>query len=348
MKEPVRIAVVGAGLIGARHVEMIGRTRAVSLASIVDPSDAAAVLAEAEAVPHHPSLTEAIAAGGFDGVLLATPNTLHVDGALEAIRAGLPVLVEKPLASDAAGALEIVNASEAAGVPVLVGHHRRHNPIIQSARWLVDEGALGRLTTVQATTWFRKPDYYFDVAWRREAGGGPIQINLIHDIDLLQHFAGTIEEVHTFQSSAVRGFDVEDAAVVTLRFASGALGTINVSDATAAPWSWELTAGENSAYPATNESAYLIGGTEASLALPNLSIWRHADENSWWAPISATRVPIDTDEPLVRQIEHFADIIRGDAAPLVSARDGLVAVAAVEAVKRSGDTGQTVRIADIC
>ena len=199
------------------------------------------------------------------------------------------------------------------------------------------------MVSVQATTWFRKPDGYFDARWRREAGGGPIRINLIHDMDLMQLFAGPVAEVQAFGSSAARGFAVEDTAAIALRFASGALGTMNLSDAIAAPWSWELTARENPAYPATGESAYLIGGTEASLALPNLAIWRHAGERSWWAPISATVPPVAHADPLVRQVEHFAAVIGEGVAPRVTARDGLRALAAVEAVARSAESGTVAR-----
>lgn len=344
MTETVRIGVVGVGLIGRRHVAAITAARSAALASVADPSDGAGDLARREGVPHHPDLAAMLSAGDVDGVILATPNQAHVEGALACIEAGIPVLVEKPLAADVAGGREIALRARAAGIPVLVGHHRRHNPIIRKAHGLIAEGRLGRLTTIHATTWFRKPDDYFDVDWRRREGGGPIYINLIHDLDLIQHFAGPIAEVHAFQSNATRGFDVEDTAVVSLRFASGTLGTVNLSDATTAPWSWELTAGENSAYPATPESAYLIGGTDASLALPNLALWSHEGGASWWRPISATRMPIDSADPLIRQIEHFAAVIRGDETPLVPAEDGLAAVSAVEAVKRSANLGAAVRL----
>lgn len=339
-----RIAVVGAGLIGKRHVDAILAMREAELACVVDPSEAGRAVAAQGAAPHFSDLAAALGGCAIDGVILATPNQLHAEGALACIDAGLPVLVEKPLASSIADARRIVAAGAAAGVPVLTGHHRRHNPIIVKARELIAQGALGRIVSVQATTWFYKPQQYFETAWRRAAGAGPIYLNLIHDIDLMQHFAGPATEVHAMQSSAVRGFEVEDSVVITLRFATGALGTMNLSDTVTAPWSWELTAGENPAYPATTETAYWIGGTEGSLALPNLALWRHPDVRSWWAPISASNLPIETADPLLRQIGHFCDVIQRGAAPVVSGRDGLAALAAVEAVKRSAETGTPVRL----
>ena len=343
MKRPPRIAVAGAGLVGRRHLEIVAASRSCTLAAVIDPAAGAAEIARRHGVPHLAALDIAIRGGGIDGVILATPNAHHVDGALACIAAGLPVLVEKPLAPDVAGGLRIVEAAEASGVPVLTGHHRRYSPIVAAAREIVGRGDLGRVVSVQATTWFRKPDGYFDTVWRREPGGGPIRINLIHDIDLMQFFAGPVTQVQAFASSAERGFAVEDTAAISLRFASGALGTMNVSDAIAAPWSWELTSRENPAYPATGESAYLIGGTEASLALPNLAIWRHEGERSWWSPISATVPPVGHGDPLRRQVEHFATVIVDGIPPLVTARDGLLALADVEAVAQSAETGAAVR-----
>lgn len=342
--EAPRLAVVGAGLIGRRHIEAIAKTSAATLACVVDPAEAGQVAAQARGVPWHSALDRMIAAGGVDGVILATPNALHEDGALACIDAGLPVLVEKPITSDLPGARRIVEASEASGVAVAVGHHRRHNPLIVKAKALIDEGRLGRIASVQATTWFMKPDDYFDTDWRRRKGAGPVYINLIHDIDLLLHLVGPVTMVQAIESNALRGHEVEDTAVLLLRFASGALGTVNVCDTAVAPWSWELTARENPAYPATPEDCYWLGGTEGSLSLPNLALWTNPGQRSWWEPLSATRFPVDLTDPLILQIEQFAAVIRGEADPLVTARDGLAALEVIEAVKHSASTCSPVTL----
>ena len=253
--------------------------------------------------------------------------------------------MEKPFTDDVASGEAVIAAAESAGVALLTGHHRRHNPLIQKAVEIVAGGELGQLTAVQAQTWFMKPEHYFEVDWRRRKGAGPVYLNLIHDIDLLQALCGPVASVHAMESNALRGNEVEETAVILLRFASGVLGTVNVSDAAAAPWSWELTARENPAYPATSENCYWLGGTKGSLALPNLALWRHEGEQSWWNPIAATRQIFGFEDPLVRQIRHFAQVIRGEAAPLVTGADGLAALKVIEAVKTSARTGQTVEIA---
>ena len=345
MTEPISIAIAGAGLIGSRHAAAVLASGAARLHAIVDPAEAGGTLAARLGVPWYPSLDDLFAQGKPDGVILATPNQAHVEGGLACVAAGVPVLVEKPFATDVASGERLVAAAEAAGVAVLTGHHRRHNPLIQRARAEIDSGAIGQIVSVNATTWFFKPDDYFDVDWRRRKGAGPVFLNLIHDIDLMHYLCGAVTTVHALESNAIRGNAVEETAVITVRFESGALGTLNVSDTIVAPWSWELTARENPAYPPTTEPCYLIGGTHGSLELPGLRLWRNRATRSWWEPIDATQLPFGFDDPLVLQVRQFAAVIRGDAPPLVSGRDGLRALRVIEAVKQSAATGQTVGIA---
>ena len=339
-----RIAIAGAGLIGRRHAKAIAAANEVILASVVDPGDVGAEVAQQHGVPHFRSLKEMIKSGKPDGVILATPNQLHLANALECVEAGIPALIEKPLATDLASAEQIVEAGKAANVALLTGHHRRHNPLIACAKSAIEGGELGQITAVQGTTWFYKPDHYFDVDWRRRTGAGPIYLNLIHDIDLMRHLCGEIVSVFAVESNAVRGNEVEETAAIILTFANGALGTINLSDTIVSPWSWELTARENPMYPATAEACYLIGGTHGSLSLPNLSVWSNPGDRSWWEPISATKLIFDFEDPLVRQVRQFAAVIRGEEAPLVSAEDGLKNQRVIEAVKVSAKTGTTVTV----
>ncbi|MEM8813885.1 MAG: Gfo/Idh/MocA family oxidoreductase [Pseudomonadota bacterium] len=339
----VRIAVVGAGLIGLRHKEAV-KSAGHILAAIADPDPAARAIAETDGIPYFESVDALLAARLADGVIVATPNATHVDTGLACVRAGMPVLIEKPIATDAKDAERFLTAADRAGMPILVGHHRRHNPLISRAKAEIDNGTLGRIVTVQATFWLVKPDGYYEATWRRQPGAGPIFINLIHDVDLLRHLCGDVASVQAATSNTARRFDVEDSAAVILKFANGALGTVSVSDAVPAPLSWEMTARENPAYPATDQACYWIGGTEASMELPGLKIWRHAGDQSWWSPITTWSPPVGWDDPLVRQIEHFAKVIKGEALPLVSGRDGVEALKIVEAVRTSAATGRIVSL----
>ncbi|WP_417432956.1 Gfo/Idh/MocA family protein [Hoeflea sp.] len=344
MSGPVRIAVAGAGLIGKRHIEAITATPVVELHSIVDPSDAARRYACLIGARWFGSLAEAFDADKPDGIVLATLNQVHVENGLECVAAGIPALIEKPLATDLQAGLDLVIAGEDAGVPLLVGHHRRHNPLIASAKMQIDDGLLGTLVAVHGMFWLMKPDDYFETGWRRQPGGGPVFLNLIHDIDLLRHLIGEIVSVQALVSNAVRGNPVEETAAIILRFENGVLGTFSLSDTIVSPWSWELTASENPAYPPTGQSCYFIGGTHGSMELPNAKVWSNPAARSWWEPISATRYPVSREDPLVRQIAQFANVIRGKEPPLVSAREGLKTLQVIDAVQRSAPNGQTVTL----
>jgi predicted dehydrogenase len=229
-------------------------------------------------------------------------------------------------------------------LPLLVGHHRRHNPLIQAAKKAIDAGRLGQVVAVHGTCWFHKPDDYFDVVWRRQKGAGPVFLNLIHDVDLLRYLCGDVVSVQALESNALRGHAVEETAVILLRFRNGVLGTVTVSDTIVAPWSWELTTGENPAYPHTPETCYSIGGTLGSLTIPYLDLWHNTGAPSWMEPIERKRLAVEPANPLARQVRNLCDVIRGVAPPVVSGREGLETLKVIAAVKQAAATGGTVDV----
>lgn len=341
----LRIAVAGAGLIGRRHAENLAASSRARLAAVADPSPDSVAWAAAQGVPHFESLRALLDAGQRpDGVILATPNHLHVDGAIACAEAGVPALIEKPVADSVAEGLRLARAVAAAGVPMLVGHHRRHSHTLRAAREVVASGELGRIVTVMGSAQFAKPDGYFEAGpWRTKAGGGPILINLIHEMDNLRYLCGEIASVHAVASNAVRGFEVEDTAVISLRFTSGALGSFTLSDAGAGPFSWELTSGENPDYPHQHgQDCYVITGTRGTLAVPTMRTWRYAGEASWWLPLDQGGTPAVRNDPLAAQLDHFCDVIEGTVAPRATVADTLQSLRVVEAVRRSIETGAIV------
>ena len=334
---PPQIAVAGAGLIGRTHIKIAAEAGA--LGAIIDPNEAASELAQDMGCPWFATLDECLDAQTPDGVIIATPNQLHVEHGISCVSKGIPLLIEKPIADDAEEAQTLLNAAKQANVPVLVGHHRRHNPIIKAAKAAIDAGELGRIVAVHAQFWLCKPTEYFDVAWRRAKGAGPIYINLIHDIDLLRHLCGDVTSVQAIQSSNTRGNEVEDSAVIIVAFENGALGTISVSDAIPAPWSWELTAAENPAYPVTDAHCYMIGGTKGSMSIPDLRVWEHPGKQSWWEPINARTLDVENADPLPLQFQNFLDVINGTADPVVSGQEGLATLRVVNAIKKAAESG---------
>jgi predicted dehydrogenase len=242
----------------------------------------------------------------------------------------------------------LVQRADALGGRLLIGHHRAHSPIMAKARAVIESGQLGRLVTVMGSATFLKPDHYFDDGpWRREPGGGPILINMIHEVHNLRILCGEIVAVQAIASHAVRGFAVEDTVAITLQFASGMLGSFMLSDTAASARNWEHTSRENKAYPTCeDEDCYVLSGTNGSLSVPTMRLKTYPgpEARSWWKPFEAGVVGLVRQDPLQRQMEHFGAVVRGEARPLVSTHDGLQNLRVTEAISAAARSGGTVRL----
>ncbi len=347
----VKIAVVGAGLIGKRHVSLLHNAPDYSLCAIIDPQDGAKKLAEEVGVPHFHELADFLSSDvDCDGVILATPNETHREFALNCISKGLPCLIEKPLASNSEDALAICEESESSGVAVLVGHHRRHHLVSRALKERLEKETLGKLVGGQLTWMLNKPaEYFANGDWRTKKGGGPIWINLIHEIDLLRYFLGEIIEVSAMVSNAVRGFAVEDTAIINMRCENGAVISAILSDCAPSPWHFEGGSGENPNISETGHGGLRVFGTKGSIEFPSLTEWHHKDENGHWGtPIFSEAhlgdLPMGDEVALTEQMKNFAEVIRGKGQPLVGARDGLQSVRVVEAIHKSASSGSTEQI----
>jgi predicted dehydrogenase len=350
---PVRLVVAGAGLIGQAHIQRVLEVPGAELVGIVDVAPKVKEQADALGVPWAADLETMLEKCRPDGVVVALPNQFHFAAGMTLVRHRVPMLMEKPVCDSVEEAVRFADAAESAGVAVLVGHHRRHSPLIQRAKEIIGSGRLGRITAVHGFCWFLKPRDYFEGkgAWRAQPGGGVVQINLIHVIDDLRNLCGDIASVQAATSNAARGHPVEDTVGIILTFRNGAIGTLAISDAAAAPWSWEMTSGENKAYPRTDEFCYVVAGMDASLSVPRLELWHHGQEPSWWSPIRSERMVVpDQDpftlesrgDPLTNEMRHFCDVVRGSARPLLDARGGARTLEATLAVKKAAANGQAI------
>ena len=343
---PTRIAVIGAGLIGRKHLGILKEDPAFEVAGIADPAPLAEAYARENGFAYFKETEALLDKSRPDGVVIANPNALHRVTALLCIARKIPAIVEKPVADTLADARAIVEAAAKANVPGLTGHHRRHNPIMQAARDLVASGALGQVVAANGTWLHRKPNDYFDVAWRREAGGGPILINAIHDIDCLRMVVGEIGSVQAMASSKTRGFPVEDTAAAVLKFANGAIGTFIVSDATVSPWNWESTSRESAITPYELENAFIVAGTRGSLSIPQLQHWSYDKPDGAWAdPLTRRTLPVRHADPYPRQLHQFARVIRGEEKPIIDAAEGARTLAVTLAIAESAKTGRPVEVA---
>jgi len=343
----IRIALLGAGLIGREHADLMAAHPEVEIAAICDPAPDAAQLAERVGAPLHTDYEAMLDTIRPDGAIIALPNRLHAPAALACIERGIACLVEKPVADDIASAARIAEAAEQAGVPVLVGHQRRHSPDIRAAKRTIEAGELGEIVAVSGMTLFDKPEGYFDVAWRRQIGGGVLLINLIHDLDILRHLVGEIDSVRAFTGHA-RGLPVEDTASLAIRFANGALGSFVISDNAVSPWAWEYSSGQALYHPSQPGPCLFLAGRKAALSVSDLYLWRHEHEGEHWQhPLGRHYRGAAGLPTYVAQLNHFVAVIRREAKPLISARDGMATLAATLAVDRAAREDRTVTLAEM-
>jgi predicted dehydrogenase len=345
----LKIAVVGPGLIGKKHLELVHEEPTSCIGAIIAPDhDKHHVTAAAYGVPLYNGIETMLASEEIDGVIIASPNIFHVEQALACVEARVPVLVEKPIAHTYDAGKRLVEIAEQRRIPLLVGHHRAHSPIIGAAQEIIRNERLGRIVAVMGSALFYKPDDYFEAGpWRKEIGGGPILINLIHEIGNLRALCGEITSVQASSTSATRHFAVEDTAALNFEFKNGALGVFILSDTAASARSWEQTSRENPSYPAyDDEDCYIISGTSGTLAVPSmrLKFYQDRQSSSWWKPFSLEEFSVKREDPLKCQLRNFLNVIRGLEPPVVSGFDGLQNLRVVEAIFESIKRRAPVRL----
>jgi predicted dehydrogenase len=347
----IRLVVVGPGLMGQKHIELIDRNPRCTLVGIVCP--------EQDQHQLHDKRHKAMAFADLEaclentrpsGAIISSPNTFHYEQARQCILADIPVLIEKPITTDLSEAQKLVDLIAARQAKAIVGHHRAHSPLLQTARQVIENGTLGRLIGIQGSAVFYKPSEYFAAGpWRTVAGGGPILINLIHEIGIMRSLCGEISGVHALSSRHARTFEVEDTVAINLAFTSGALGNFLLSDVAASPRSWEQTSQENPIYPTYgDEDCYHLAGTRGSLAIPTMRLKRVPidQEPSWIRPLIEETLTVERTDPLTAQLDNFLDVIEGTADPVVSAYDGLQNLRVIEAIQQSAQSQSMVWLND--
>lgn len=340
----IRIGIIGAGLIGRKHIAKIAEHPDFDLAGIADVNREgvaqqypdARVFADAE---------EMLDSAKPDAVLIASPNQLHAANGAACARRGLPFIIEKPVTDTVESATTLVAEVRKAGVPTLVGHHRRHHLQVQKTRELIAAGEIGDLVGISGIWATRKPEPYFDAVWRRQKGGGVILINLIHEVDFMRFTAGEIVAVSAVASNRQRGFEVEDTAACILEFESGALGTFLLSDSGVSPWTMEQGLGEAPEFPYSGENDYRFVGSKGSLEFPEMKHWMQADDvRNWNHPHIARTHFAGRVDPYMAQLSHFRDVMRGKAESLQSVADGARTLIAAAAVSEAAQAGHRVDI----
>jgi predicted dehydrogenase len=337
---------------GKAHLDALLQAPNACAAAVADPPASALRHVERYGIQGYSDYCEMLEKEHLDGVVIAAPNAEHASIGLACIERNIAVLIEKPISESLQTALTICRAAAARSVPILVGHHRRHNSAVQLVRKSVTEGRIGRAVAANILDVKLKPPSYFVHAWRSEPeAGGPILINMIHEIDLMRFIFGEIRSVQAISSNAVRNLQVEDTATVLMKFDNGAIGTIAISDTTATPFSWDLAAGEfdliadvTAPIERQDVPTHVFGGTLGCLTLPTPHhfTYRGLGEPGWRSSMSQAAPGSTKANTCLAQMAHFARVCLGEEAPLVSGIDGARTLEVTLAVKESAATGRAI------
>jgi predicted dehydrogenase len=341
----IMIGVIGAGLIGRKHLAKLSQRSDYDLVGIADVNvDQIATQNPGTRVfaDYRKLLDEARP----EAVIIASPNQLHAETGIDCARRGIHILIEKPVTDTVESAAALMAEVRKHGIKSLVGHHRRHHLQVRMLKTLLGEGRIGDIVGVSAIWATHKPaDYFRTARWRMQAGGGPILINLIHEIDFLRFTVGEIVALEAIASNRQRGFVVEDTAAALIEFDNGALGTFFLSDSAVSPWTSEQGLGEAPEFPFSGQSNYRLMGRRGSIEFPALVQWTQAGgAQDWNKPIQAQANHASSIDPYVAQLDHFRDVIRGAVPSLQPVEDGARSLIATLAIQEAAAAGRRIDV----
>lgn len=336
----IRFALVGCGRISKNHFgALAAHAEYAELVDVCDVNPAALEAAVNETnAKGHISLDAMLAETSADVVILTTPSGLHPGQAITVARSGRHIVCEKPMATRWAEGLRMVRECDEAGVRLFVVKQNRRNATLQILKRAVEAGRFGRIYLVALNVFWTRPQEYYDAAkWRGtwEFDGGALMNQASHYIDLLTWLIGPVESVQAYSATLARKIEAEDTAVASLRWRSGALGTLSVTMLT---YSKNL---EGSITIIGEKGTARIGG----VAVNEVKEWQfaephHDDERVGEASYQTTSV-YGFGHPLYYQ--NVIHVLRGEAEAETDGRSGLQSLELLSAIYRSSREG--VRVA---
>ena len=352
MPSPLHFAIIGCGVISSTHARALAELPGAQLSAVCDVIEARASTLSAGYAAFQPLIPTTpqvysdyhalLARPDIDVVDICTPSGTHAEIGIAAAQAGKHVIVEKPIDVTLRKARALVEACHKAGVKLSVISQHRFDPAVVALKEAVDAGKLGQLNFGGShTKWYRSQEYYDSGQWRGTwsmDGGGALINQSIHYVDLLVYIMGSVAELSAYTATrAHQHLEVEDIAVASVRFASGALGLIE---------------GNTAAYPGF-EARLDIYGSEGSVIVVNdrVAEWRlRSGEDCAVQDDTASTFIGGTSSLDIWHLAHrrqLADVINAitqDRAPLVSGEDAYRALQVVLAVYQSAREGKPIRL----
>lgn len=346
---PVRIGLIGCGMISEFQAEAIGQIPGAEIAGFQDEIvERARQRAEQYGARAYESLREMLADDGVDAVSICTPSGAHQEPAVDAAGAGKHVMVEKPIEITTERADAIIRACRKAGVRLGAIFPRRFEDSSRVVKKAVDEGRFGTLVLADvAIKWYRDQEYYDTGGWKgtwKLDGGGALMNQGIHGIDLLQWLLGGIESVTGFMATRAHSrIEVEDVASAAVRFRNGALGSI---------------LGTTGAWPGSKIRTEICGSAgHVVLQDEVIHAWEFEKELPGDAEVRKTFGPREglsgggaadpraiSCEGHRRQFADFVEAIRTGKSPRIDGAEGRQAVAIITSIYRSAREGRTIAV----
>lgn len=329
MTENLRVGLIGLGSMGRHHARVIRATQGMDLVAVADPGgDRFAVARDLPVLGDVHALIDA----GLDAAMVAVPTVFHEDVALALAEAGVPTMVEKPIADSAAAGRRVAAAFEERGLVGAVGYVERCNPALRAMRERLDAGELGQVYQVLTRRQGPFPARISDV--------GVVKDLATHDIDLTAWVAGSTYASVSAQVAHRSGRDNEDMVVATGRLANGVIVSHVVNWLTPFKERVTIVLGEKGAFVAdtlTGDLTFHANGTVAS-TWDQIANFRGVSEGD------VIRYAIPKREPLALEQEGFRDAVRGEGGNIVTMAEGVATLEVVDAVLASAAGGQTVSL----
>ena len=313
MSSVVRIGVSGLGSIGCRHARLLADMPGVEVHGFDSHGVSDAAAAELGGLASIAPSLDALIERSPGGVIVATPDAFHVEQAELAVRAGVPVLIEKPLSDDVTSAQAITNLAATLGVPAMVGYVLRHHGTMRRLQQVIAGGAIGAPASVHATL-----SAYETLVVARNRFDDDATFRLVfdysHEWDYLQWLFGPIARCAATARLApgVQPSQTPNVVDALLDFESDLTGSVHLDYVSPGVRRCRVVGEE--------------GVVEMDIATGSVGVRPHGGEES----IEVVRE--ERDVAFVRQLEHFIEVGRGRAEPIVSLRDGVNAIAVAGAL----------------
>lgn len=337
----IKMALVGCGRIAARHLEAVAaHQNHLDLVAVCDKDPGALERAvEQTEAEGFASFDELLRQSDAELVALCTPSGLHPSQTIQAARTGRHVMTEKPMATRWKDGLRMVEACDEAGVRLFVVKQNRCNATLRLLKRAVEEDRFGRIHMVHLNVFWTRPQEYYDSAgWRGtwEFDGGALMNQASHYVDLLDWLIGPVASVHAMTGTLARRIEVEDTAVMNVRWRSGALGSMSVTMLT---------------YPKNMEGSITIIGEKGTVRVGGVAVneiqhWEFADPHPDDEIVdeASYTTPSVYGHGHPRYYENAIRTLRGEAEPDTDGREGLRSLELLIAAYLSARDGQQVSL----